>query len=78
MVIDWHTLPGNLGMRTISLCAGENKLRTFDYLGKTLWESENYNQNRTTQLSAKDSQWLDSIFASIPQSEGERETEAEE
>jgi len=59
----WHTLPGDLDERTIEIYDGDTKLRAFSYTG-TLWESESYTENRTTELSDVDRQWIDSLFES--------------
>ena len=64
----FNTLPSHLGERTITLIGGENRLRSFSYTG-TLWETESYTENRTTQLSEIDRQWIESLFAALPESE---------
>ncbi len=61
----WHTLPGNLGDRTIDLHDGDTKLRHFSYTG-SLWETESYTENRTAELSISDAQWIESLFAQFP------------
>lgn len=60
----WHTLPGDLGHRTIDLYDGDNKLRHFSYTG-SLWETESYTENRTAELSDSDAQWIESLFARV-------------
>lgn len=64
----WHTLPGNLGDRTIELLDGETKLRQFSYTG-TLWETESSTENRTAKLSDADAQWIESLFALVADGE---------
>lgn len=59
----WHTLPGNLGDRTIEIYDGDVRLRTFSYDG-TLWESDSYTENRTAELDDDDRQWISSLFES--------------
>ena len=61
----WHTLPGNLGERTITLLDGEDKVRNFNYTG-VLWESESYTENRTAELTDADTQFIESLFAKVP------------
>lgn len=61
----WHTLPGNIGDRTIYLQDGDTRLRHFSYTG-SLWETESYTENRTTELSDRDRQWIESLFALVP------------
>ncbi|XZE52881.1 hypothetical protein SH139x_004588 [Planctomycetaceae bacterium SH139] len=61
----WHTLPGNLGDRTIDLQDGDTKLRHFSYTG-SLWETESYTENRTAELPDSDAQWIASLFARVP------------
>lgn len=61
----WHTLPGNLGDRTIDLHRGDTKLRRFSYTG-LLWETDSYTDNRTAELSESDAQWIESLFARVP------------
>lgn len=61
----WHTLPGNLGERTITLLDGETRVRNFNYTG-ILWESESYTENRTAELSEADKQFIESLFAKVP------------
>lgn len=60
----WHTLPGNLGDRTIDVFLGEAKLRHLSYTG-VLWENERYDSNRTASLTDSDREWLESLFDSI-------------
>ncbi|HBE66437.1 MAG TPA: hypothetical protein DDX19_27530 [Rhodopirellula baltica] len=64
----WHTLPGNLGDRTIDLQNGETNLRHFSYTG-SLWETESYTENRTAELSDSDARWIESLFALVPDGE---------
>jgi hypothetical protein len=64
----WHTLPGNLGDRTIDLLDGETPLRHFSYTG-SLWETDSYTENRTAELSGTDRQWIESLFAVVSESE---------
>jgi hypothetical protein len=59
-----HTLPGNLGDRTIYLQDGDTRLRHFSYTG-SLWETESYTENRTAELSDGDRQWIESLFALV-------------
>ncbi len=59
-----HTLPGNLGDRTISLQDGGARLRHFSYTG-SLWEAGSYTENRTAELSDDDRQWIESLFALV-------------
>ena len=61
----WHTLPNNLGDRTIDVYNGGNKLRHFSYTG-SLWETASYTENRTAELSDSDAQWIESLFAHVP------------
>lgn len=63
-----HTLPGHFGDRTIDLQDGETTLRQFSYTG-SLWETESYTENRTAALSSSDSQWIDALFARVPEGE---------
>ncbi len=61
----WHTLPGNLGERSITLLDGETEVRNFNYTG-VLWESDSYTENRTAELSVADKQFIESLFAKVP------------
>jgi len=61
----WHTLPGNLGDRTIRLQDGDTRLKHFCYTG-SLWECGSYTENRTAELSDSDRQWIESLFARVP------------
>lgn len=61
----WHTLPGDLGEQTIELLDGETVLRRFSYAGD-LWETASYTENRTTELTATDRQWIESLFDIVP------------
>jgi hypothetical protein len=56
----WHTLPGNLGDRSIDLYHGDNRLRHFSYTG-TLWEIES-DKVRTAELTSVDREWIESLF----------------
>lgn len=64
----WHTLPGHLDERTITLLDGESKMRGFSYPG-SLWETHSYSENRTGELSEADHQWLESLFALVSDEE---------
>ncbi len=61
----WHTLPGNLDDQRIDLQYGDTRLRHFSYAG-SLWETESYTENRTAELSDSDAQWIESLFAHVP------------
>ncbi len=61
----WHTLPGDLGDRSIYLLSDGKELRHFTYTG-VLWESNAYDDNRMATLGATDRDWLDSLFGLIP------------
>ncbi len=68
----WHTLPGNLGERSITLLDGETEVRNFNYTG-VLWESDSYTENRTAELSMADKQFIESLFDKVPD-DSSRET----
>ena len=57
----WHTLPGNIGDRTIDVYLDGEKLRHLSYTG-VLWENVQYDSNRTATLSKDDQQWLEFLF----------------
>ncbi len=59
-----HTLPGDLGDRTIELLDGKTSLRRFSFTG-SLWECKSYTENRTAELSDSDVQWIESLFALV-------------
>ncbi len=61
----WHTLPANLGDRSIDLFAKGNKLQRFSYTG-VLWENERYDSNRTAILATTDREWIEALFARVP------------
>lgn len=61
----WHTLPGNLGDRSIDLLADGERLRHFAYTG-VLWENERYDSNRTATLLDADREWIEMLFDQIP------------
>jgi hypothetical protein len=61
----WHTLPSNLGDRTIGVYMGDVKLRHLSYTG-VLWESKRYDSNRTASLSQADCEWIELLFDTVP------------
>ena len=61
----WHTLPSNLGERTIDVYSGGSKIRRMGYTG-VLWEFNTNDSDRTTPLNDVDRGWLESLFDSIP------------
>jgi hypothetical protein len=63
------TLPGNLYERELYLIGDDGTyFRRFCYTGG-LWEAESYTENRTTSLTAADRQWIESLFAMVPESD---------
>ncbi|KAA1257299.1 hypothetical protein LF1_54480 [Rubripirellula obstinata] len=64
----WHTLPGDVGDRSIRLTSGGDTLRTLCYTG-ILWESDAYDDVRTAELSDGDRDWVDSLFSRIDNAE---------
>ena len=60
----WHTLPGNLGERTIGIYANGEKLREMSYTG-VLWERSDELDDRTARLSDADSDWLEGLFEAM-------------
>ena len=60
----WHTLPGNLGERTIDIYSDGTKLRHMSFTG-VLWENERYDSNRTASLTQTDRDWIESLFNGV-------------
>ena len=60
----WHTLPSNLGERTIDVYLNGTKIRRMSYTG-VLWELNQEDSDRTTPLTDADRIWLESLFQSI-------------
>ena len=65
----WHTLPSNLGERTIDVYLNGSKIRRMSYTG-VLWEHNQEYSDRTTPLSDADRVWLESLFNSISNGDG--------
>ncbi len=65
----WHTLPCNLGERTIDVYLNGAKVRQMSYTG-VLWEHNQGDSNRTTPLTDADRKWLESLFESISTTNG--------
>jgi hypothetical protein len=65
----WHTLPSNLGERTIDVQFNGTQIRRMAYTG-VLWEFNNEKSDRTTPLNDSDRAWLESLFDSIPTASG--------
>lgn len=63
-----HTLPADLGVRTITLQDGGTKLLQFNFTG-TLWVTESYSENWTAELSDSDAEWLTALFDRAPDDE---------
>ncbi len=60
----WHTLPGNLGERTIDIYSDGTNLRHMSFTG-VLWENERYDSNRTASLTQTDRDWIESLFNGV-------------
>ena len=60
----WHTLPGNLGERTIEIYSNGEKLRKMSYTG-VLWEHSDKLDDRIARLSDADSDWLEGLFEAM-------------
>ena len=60
----WHTLPSNLGERTIDVYLDGSKIRRMAYTG-VLWEFNSNDSDRTAPLNDVDRAWLESLFDSI-------------
>jgi hypothetical protein len=65
----WHTLPSNLGERTIDIYLNGSKIRRMSYTG-VLWEHNQEDSDRTTPLDEADRAWLESLFDSIQTGNG--------
>ncbi|MBL8817832.1 MAG: hypothetical protein JNL58_17535 [Planctomyces sp.] len=63
------TLPADIGHRTIAIAYQGNVLRSFTTSLGMFWEDGSYDEMRTTELDALDSQWVETLFERIPSSQ---------
>ena len=57
----WHTVPNNLGKKSIEIFANDNLLRKISYTGD-LWEHSPDKPDRTAKLKNDDRKWIESLF----------------
>ena len=57
----WHTLPANLGEKSIEIYANGVELRRLSF-GGVLWEHSDDLDDRTAALSERDRLWIDGLF----------------
>lgn len=65
------TIPGDIDHRTIAIADGERVLRRFTTALGLFWESGSYTENRTTELNAADSVWIENLFARLSDTDGQ-------